>query len=137
MSKKNVKFAKLELKMVYSAAYQDLNAPTLKVLSYLLLQLKWVDTARSRSKANWQIANKDQIELLYSTFTKAPFKMNKPTIVRAIDSLLQHGFVKIKDQGGRCRGHKTIYEYSEKWVEWSAGKIMFTRQPFFARGFCK
>ena len=137
MNKKRLKFAKLELKMVYSAAYQDLNAPSLKILSYLLLQLQWVNTARSKDKPNYVVSNKDQIELLYSTFTKPPFKMSKPTIVRSIDSLLQHGFMKIKDQGGRCRGHKTIYEYTEQWENWSAGQEIFSRKPFFKRGFCR
>lgn len=136
MSKKNVKFAKLELRMVYSKAYQDLNAPSLKILSYLLLQLRWVKTSGKKSKAKYQLSNKDNIELLYSTFTKDPFKMKKPTITRAIDSLLKHGFIKIKDQGGRCRGHKTIYEYSESWTGWEHGQTIRTRKPFFSRGFC-
>jgi len=135
--KYRIKFAKLELKMVYSDAFQDLNAPTLKILSYLLLQLRWVNTARSKDKPNYVCENKDNIELLYSTFKNPPFKMNKPTIVRGIDSLLSHGFIKVKIQGGMCRGHKTIYEYSEKWSDWKPGQEISKRKPFFARGFCK
>ena len=134
--KHRIKFAKLELKMVYSDAYQNLNAPTLKILFYLLLQLRWVNTARSKDKPNYVCENKDNIELVYSTFKKPPFKMSQPTIVRGIDSLLAHGFLKVKDQGGRCRGHKTIYKYSEEWIKWKAGQIISIRQPFFARGFC-
>jgi DNA-binding transcriptional ArsR family regulator len=136
MSNHKIKFAKLELKMVYSKAYQDLNAPTLKILSYLLLQLRWVNTAKSKDKPNYVCENKDNIVMTYSTFKKSPFKMSQPTIVRAVDSLLEHGFIKIKDQGGRCRGHKTIYQYSEKWGEWEPGQKIFSRLPFFARGFC-
>ena len=136
MANHKIKFAKLELKMVYSAAYQDLNAPALKILSYLLLQLRWVNTARSKDKPNYICENKDNIEMVYSIFKKPPFNMFQQTIVRAIDSLLEHGFIKIKDQGGRCRGHKTIYQYSEKWSDWEKGQVIETRLPFFARGFC-
>jgi len=99
-------------------------------------QLRWVNTARSKDKPNYVCENKDNIELVYSTFKKPPFKMSQPTIVRGIDSLLAHGFLKVKDQGGRCRGHKTIYKYSEEWIKWKAGQIISIRQPFFARGFC-
>ena len=121
--------------MVYSKAYQDLNAPTLKILSYLLLQLRWVNIARTRNKPKYIPENKDEIELLYSTFNKPPFNMGKKTIVRSITVLLSHGFVEVKKQGGRCRGHKTIYGYSERWHEWEPGQVIFIRKPFFARGF--
>lgn len=123
--------------MVYSKAYQDLNAPTLKMLSYLLLQLRWVNAAKGKDKPNYILENKDSIEMLYSTFTKPPFNMKKPTIVRSIDSLLSHGFMVVKNQGGMCKGHKTVYGYSEKWQEWTEGMEISKRKPFFARGFCK
>jgi len=135
MSKKSTKFAKLERKMVYSKAYQDLNAPTLKILSYALLQLKWVNVSRQKEKPKFIVENKDKIELLYTTFTKPPFCMCRQTITRAIDSLLAHGFVKVVEQGGMCKGHKTIFGYADEWVEWKAGEVLFIRMPFFARGF--
>ena len=137
MRRKSIKFAKLERKMVYSPAFQDLNAPTLKILSYLLLQLKWVNIAKPKNKPRYIVDNKDEIELLYSTFIKSPFKMCRQTITRAIDSLLAHGFLKIIEQGGMCKGHKTVYGYSEEWVKWTPGQIIETRKPFFARGFTK
>lgn len=129
------KFAKLELRMVYSEAYQDLNAPTLKMLSYVLLQLKWKNTSRGR-KANWVCTNKDEIELLYATFKKSPFNMSDKTVTRAIDSLLAHGFVSVESQGGMCKGHKSLFSYSEKWKDWKPGnEPIETRVPFRKRGF--
>jgi hypothetical protein len=133
MSKTHIKFAKLEMKMVYSKAYQDLNAPSLKILSYVLLQLRWVKV----SKNHYELSNKDQIELLYTTFKKVPFMMHRGTITRSIDFLLSHGFIKVKTQGGLCQGNKTIFEYSEKWSDWVPGECIFNRKPFFARGFLK
>jgi hypothetical protein len=131
MSKAHIKFAKLEMRMVYSKAYQDLNAPTLKILSYVLLQLRWVKTAKSR----YELSNQDKIELLYASFKRSPFSMHYGTITRSIDSLLAHGFIKVNLQGGLCQGNKSIYGYSERWVDWVEGEIIFTRQPFTRRGF--
>jgi len=135
MPSKKIKFAKLEKRMVYSKAFQNINAPTLKILSYLLLQLRWVNTARIKNKPKYIAVNKDKIEMLYSTFKKPPFNMGEHTIARSITSLLSHGFIEVKKQGGRCKGHKTIYGYSERWHEWEPGQVIFTRKPFFARGF--
>jgi hypothetical protein len=130
MPKPKDKFAKLELKMVYSKAYQDLNAPTLKMLSYVLLQLRWAEVSRG----NYVLSIKEH-DLLYTTFRKAPFFMKDRTITRSIDSLLAHGFIKVKEQGGFCQGHKSRFEYTEEWKNWTEGDCIFTRKPFFKRGF--
>ena len=136
MASKRIKFAQLHKKMVYSRAYQDLNAPTLKLLSYLLLQLRWAKTG-NKSNKKYIILNKDEIKMLYKTFTNEPFNMNPNTITRSIDSLLSHGFMKIIKQGGKVKGDESIYSYSEQWESWQPGEILFTRRPYHARGFAK
>ena len=119
--------------MIYSQAYQDLNAPTLKLLSYLLLQLRWVKLGRKTKR--YDVSNKDEIKMLYSTFKNKPFNMNPNTIRRSIDSLLAHGFMKVIKQGGKVKGHESIYGYSESWETWTEGDVIFTRRPFHTRGF--
>lgn len=123
------------MRMVYSEAYQDLGAPALKVLSYVLLQLKWENTSRSK-KANWVCTNKKEINLLYSTFKKKPFCMGNQSITNALDSLLAHGFISVNQQGGREKGHVSTFSYSDKWQSWKKGQEPFeTRKPFRKRGF--
>jgi hypothetical protein len=119
--------------MVYSRAYQDLNAPSLKLLSYLLLQLRWARAGR-KSK-NYIVSNKDEIKMLYSTFSRDPFNMNPNTITRSMDSLLAHGFLKVIQQGGRVKGHESVYSYSEQWEDWNKGDVIFKRRPYIPRGF--
>jgi len=119
--------------MVYSRAYQDLNAPTLKLLSYFLLQLRWVKAGRKNNK--YVVSNKDEIKMLYSTFKTKPFNMNPNTIRRSIDALLAHGFMKVIKQGGKVKGQESIYGYSERWQKWNSGEVIFTRRPFAPRGF--
>ncbi len=137
MSKKGIKFAKLEFAMVYSEAYQDLNAPTLKMLSYLLLQLRWVRCGRKKSDKKYILSNKDNIKMLYATFEATPFNMTSKTITRGIDSLLAHGFLKVKTQGGKVKGHQSVYEYSEKWAGWKPGKVFSKRRPYAKRGYTR
>ncbi len=135
--RKNPKWAKLELEMVYSEAYNKLNAPTLRMLSYVILQLKWENTARSKArKNNWIITNKDEILLQYSTFQNRPFKMGIRTITMSLDSLLAHGFISVSKQGGKAKGHRSIYSYSEKWFDWKEGdEPIEIRKPYAKRGF--
>ena len=133
MASKRIKFAQLHKTMVYSKAFQDLNAPSLKILSYLLLQLRWVKIGGRKKR--YEIANVKEIKLLYSTFRKKPFYMNPNTITRSIDSLLEHGFIKVQKQGGRVKGDESIYSYSNSWESWEKGKVYSTRRPFAKRGF--
>ena len=136
MKLKKPKFAKLEMKMVYSKAFNDLNAPAHVMLSYLLLQLKWVNVARSKDKPKYVITNKREVTMPYSILNKPPFKLANSSIVRGIDSLLAHGFISVERQGGKAKGHPTIYAWSDKWETWINGKVVFSRKPFFRRGFC-
>lgn len=135
MNKKNEKFAKIELKMVYSEAFQDLNLAARKILDYALFQIKWVNTQPRTRKAKWEIERKENFVLLYSTFIKAPFKLHRQTITRGIDSLLAHGFIEVVSQGGAYRGQKSIYKCIDGWMDWKSGQTINTRKPFFARGF--
>jgi len=122
------------MKMVYSKAYQDLNAPTLKMLSYLLLQLRW-SKIKQGGKNVYLISNKDKIKMLYSTFEAKPFNMTAKTITRGIDSLLEHGFLEIVMQGGKVKGHQSVYGYSEMWEGWVPGETCSKRRPYSKRGY--
>ncbi len=134
--KRSIKFAKLTRTMVYSRAYQSLNAPSLKMLSYLLLQLRWVKVTQRKTKDEYVVENKNEIKLPYSIFRNKPFKMGNQTITNSIDSLLARGFIKIISQGGMAKHHVTIYGYSHRWSKWEEGEAIFKRKPFYRRGFC-
>ena len=136
MKEPRTKWAKLQLDMEHSEALQDLNAPTLKILLYTLMQLRWEDTSRQSKKANWICSNKDEIKLQYTTFKKPPYRMGDKTITRAIDSLLAHGFISVKEQGGSCKGHSTTFSYCESWFTWKPGDDpVEIRTPYAKRGF--
>ncbi len=132
-----VKFVKLEIEMIYSPAYQDLNLSAKRVLEYFLLQQYWVNVNPSNRKPKWELEFRADIQLKYSTFNKPPFKMHNQSITRGIDSLLEHGFIEVSKQGGICRGSVSEFKNSEEWKKWKTGQELFKRQPFFSRGFTK
>jgi len=132
MTSKKIKYAQITTKMVYSKAYQNLNAPELKILSYVLLQKEWMKKGNK-----YILANKDDFFLFYSTFRKPPFNMNSNTISRSIKTLLAHGFIKIFKQGGKVKGDNSVYGFSESWQKWSTGDVLFKRDKYYPRGFTK
>ena len=119
--------------MVYSKAYQNLNAPELKILSYTMLQQKWVKIG----KGKYVLENQDDFQLLYTTFKNPPFNMNPNTISKSISSLLSHGFIKVFKQGGKIKGDNSVYGFSDSWMKWQPGEVIFKRKPCFPRGFTK
>jgi len=133
VTSKRIKYARITTRMVYSQAFQNLNAPELKILSYILLQQQWKKISRSK----YVLENKDDFQLLYSVFKKPPFKMNPNTISKSISTLLSHGFIKVFKQGGKVKGDNSVYGFSESWQKWRPGDVIFKREPFYPRGFTK
>ena len=115
----DIKTAQLSVELVYSKAYQTLNASSIKMLSYVLLQ------------------KKKEFNLLYTHFSKTPFNMNPNTINRSIDLLLAHGFIEVIQQGGRYKNDASLYKKTENWKTWEIGDIVHKRKPLKKRGFCK
>lgn len=135
MTNKRLKWSKFELDMLYSKAFLDINKPASVILLYTLQQLEWHNTAKKSQKKRWICTNADQLKLLYSTFQNEPFKFHISTISRAIDSLLAHGFIMVKEQGGNCKGHISTYKYVEDWRRWKNGDApIYTKTPYRNRG---
>lgn len=136
MKQRRPKWCKFQLDMLQSEAFQDLNKPTSTIILHVLMQLKWEDTSRKSQKSNWVCSNVRDLILPYATFKKPPYNMGDKTITRAFDSLLAHGFITVREQGGMCKGHFTTYGYSEKWFDWKKGDDpVETRAPFRGRGY--
>ncbi len=139
MKAPRIKFAQLQIDMFYSEAYHNLNYPSVLILNYVLFQLKWIDASRRKDKkSNYTCTNKDEINLPYSMLKESPFKLGNSTITRSIDLLLSRGFLSVKEQGGREKGHASVYSYVEKWKDWKKGDAdIEKRQPYRTRGFTK
>lgn len=55
--------------------------------------------------------------------------ITRPRIIRALDQLLAHGFIRIVRRGGAYQQDKSVYGLVEDWLFWRKGMIVRTREP--------
>ncbi|MFO7606170.1 MAG: hypothetical protein R6W72_07720 [Desulfurivibrionaceae bacterium] len=66
----------------------------------------------------------------FDTLTPLPKGgIKRPRIIRALDQLLAHGFIKIVRRGGAYQKDKTIYSLTDDWRIWQPGTVIRTREP--------
>jgi hypothetical protein len=58
-----------------------------------------------------------------------PKGITRPRIVRAIDCLLAHGFIRVVRRGGAYKKDKTIYGLVDDWRLWQPGTVVRIRKP--------
>ncbi|MCP5006905.1 MAG: GIY-YIG nuclease family protein [Planctomycetes bacterium] len=105
----NHEYCMIPENIVLSDAFNDLNSPSIKMLSYLLLS-----------------EDRYRISIFYPTFKAEPFNMANTTISRSITSLMHHGFVEMLRYSSRSG--KTEYQLSTMFINWKFGDIIFTKE---------
>lgn len=73
------------------------------------------------------------IRLPYRKLEKE-FKLTQQTISKAIDELLEKGFIQIEHQGGRGEHDMSIYSFVENYIFWEPGVIFQKRERDVHRG---
>jgi len=63
---------------------------------------------------------RDRLEIPYATLEKK-YKIPRGSIPRAINELLEKGFVKITHQGGAYQHDKTLYALLNDYLLWKKG----------------
>lgn len=63
------------------------------------------------------MSNNGEIIFTY-TEAKNKYKITFPRFQRALDDLIEHGFIDIKHHGGGLNGDTTKYAISERYKEW-------------------
>lgn len=127
----------IERDLFNSKAFINLTgfAPQLLILFYAKRQFE--NTGGKSGKKKRICLNHDNL-----TFTqieaKKTYGVNSPRFLRAIDQLLEKGFIKIIHYGGAYQKDKTIYGLSENWRLWQPGMIVEERKKrTVQRGYCK
>ena len=81
-------------------------------------------------------SNCDKLNITYTEF-KNKYGITQPRMTRALDQLLEKGFLSIVYPGGTYRQDKAIYSLSTNWMIWQTGIIFEGRErESVARGFC-
>ena len=135
-TKKGNLYAQYPAKLVHSQAFQNLNTPGHRILAYVRIKLI-IKNIGSKKKPNFACINKNEVQILYADLAKKPWSMANAVVTRGIDELLHKGFMKVIEQGGRAKGHASIYGLTEDYLKWKKGDHPVNiRRPYCKRGFC-
>ena len=131
MSKSLSKKIWVEREMILSPAFHKLNGRSMKVLLLFLYRRQWKQAGR---KGKWYTTNDGQIVFPYKE-AKKKFKIPKSSFARAIDSLVEYGFIDIAHLGGGLIGDCTRYSISNRWENYDTERFVQKKRPKDTRGF--
>jgi DNA-binding PadR family transcriptional regulator len=113
--------------LVDCKAFLELPGSALQV--YLLfLRRRVLKKVGSRGKERWLIENNGKIVFTYTEAHKK-FGFTKPRFQRALDGLVEKGFIDITYIGGGVKGDSSTYAISERWRDYGTEKFDFRTRP--------
>jgi len=112
--------------VIESPAFRDLGATAIKVFLDLLLKRKMGERrVGPKRKPQWTVLNDGQIVYPYKEAQERG--ISPPAFTRAIDDLVDHGFIDIRKSGAGLLKTPTLYGFSERWRDWGTNR--FTERP--------
>ena len=121
----------IEREMILSPAFRKLNGRAMEVLLLFLYRRQW---SRPSRKGKWCTTNNGEIVFPYKE-AKKRFKIPKSSFARAIDKLMEHGFIEIAHLGGSLIGDCTRYSISNRWRNYDTERFVQKKRPKDKRGF--
>ena len=131
MAKSMSKNIWVEREMILSPAFHKLNGRAMNVLLLFLCRRQWKQADR---KGKWCTTNDGEIVFPYKE-AKKRFKIPKSSFARAIDKLIEYGFIDIAHLGGGLIGDCTRYSISERWRKYETDHFVKKTRPKDTRGF--
>jgi hypothetical protein len=122
----------IERKMILAPVFRKLNGRAKDVLLLFLYRRQW--TKSEGKKGKWYTTNDGQIVFPYKEAQKR-FHIPRSTFTRAIDNLIEYGFIDIARLGGGLIGDCTKYSISNRWEEYGTDKFVQKTRPKDTRGF--
>ena len=121
----------IEREMILSPAFRKLNGRAMEVLLLFFYRRQWSLPSR---KGKWYTTNNGEIVFPYKE-AKKRFKIPKSSFARAIDKLMEHGFIDIAHLGGGLIGNCTRYSISGRWRKYGTDSFVQKKRPKDIRGF--
>lgn len=127
-----------EKELLMSEAFLGLGRISILVLLhfYSKRQMKQIGPA---GKKKWIIANNGDISFTYKE-AERKFKISNRTFTRAIDELIERGFIDIARYGdGTGGGHRSRYSIEERWRKFGKEDFVYKKRKKSSRklGFLK
>jgi len=125
----------IDREMLTSRAYLSLSGFSPQLLTLVLGKRQFEKQGR-KGKEKWVLVNGDSINITYTEF-KREYGITQPKLTRAIDQLLEKGFLSVVHPGGLYRHDKAVYALSDNWLIWKPGMTFQKRErETVKRGFC-
>ena len=121
----------IEREMILSSAFHKLNGRAMEVLLLFLYRRQWKQAGR---EGKWYTTNNGEIVFPYKE-AKKRFKIPKSSFARAIDNLIEYGFIDIAHLGGGLIGDCTKYSISNRWRNYDTDRFVQKKRPKDTRGF--
>ena len=126
----------IEREMFESEAYLALTGFSPQLLTLILAKRQFENHGR-KGKQRRICINCDKLNITYTEF-KNKHGITQPKMTRAIDQLLEKGFLSRIYPGGTYRQDKAVFALSSNWIIWKPGMVFETRdRENVNRGFCK
>jgi hypothetical protein len=120
----------VDTKTLLSPAYLSLGKPgsarvvsscSIHLLNSLLLKRQFARVGKKGVKAPPVRVDENRFILTYKELQNKPFNFTQPRITRAIDELLEKGFISIVKPGGEYIKHKAVYGLVDDFLSWQPG----------------
>jgi len=118
--------------LIDSKAYMELSGTAAKVLIWFLRR-RQVSKVGRKGKQKWSIINNGKIVFSYAE-AENKYGLTRPRFARAINDLIEKGFIDIAHHGGGMMGDCTLYAISERWRYYGTDQFISQSRPKDTRG---
>jgi hypothetical protein len=132
---KKLRGAYLEGELVTSRAWLSLRTSATQVYCLFLTRLKKEQHGKGKQK-RWITTNARELIFPYRKADEK-FGISQPRFTRAIDELIENGFLDIVKAGIGVANEATVYGLSERWRKYGTRDFEKRPREKVKRGFCK
>ena len=118
--------------LVSSKAFLNLTGIAPQVYLLFLKRRRMVKRGRS-GKEKWVVENDGEIVFPYAE-AEDKFGISRPRFQRAIDQLVEHGFIDIAHPGGGMMKDVSKYAISTRWMDYGTNNFIQKHRPKDTRG---
>ena len=122
----------IDADLVLSPAFLQLTGAAPQVYLLFLRRRRMVKLGR-KGKEKWIIENDGEIVFPYAE-AKEKFGITPPRFQRALDQLVEHGFIDITHSGGGMLRDISKYAISTRWMDYGTSKFIEKQRPKDTRG---
>ena len=128
----------LDRKLPKSRAFLSLRRVALLVLVIFHTKCQMVEVKRRGREDDWIIKNNGEIEFTYLE-AERKYRISKKSFSKALDQLVEKGFIDVEHAGAAFQGDKSKYSLSDRWRKYGTDdfEVVERKKDLVKRGFRK